>query len=215
MCGGSELARISSRLQHWSVQPCVRPLCAVHVTAGHNALRGSGPGQKLAFDNALAQAGCPDRRRAISGSRLSLGSAATPSSCSTPLRPTGATMPNSAKRAPIIDHRNLLADEQVTGTMQRWAALLLDCLGSYQLQERKSLDDRNGQPARGGKRPFPSSELDRRRSKARNNTRDILPWRANAPHPGAKENLLARLTRADVPIAPAAVGAFPRSTCRR
>src|SRR4051812_27033494 len=34
---------LSSRLQHWSVQPCVRPLRAVHMTAGHNALRGSGP----------------------------------------------------------------------------------------------------------------------------------------------------------------------------
>ena len=33
-----------------------------HETAGHNALRGSGPGQKRAFDNALAQVGCPDRR---------------------------------------------------------------------------------------------------------------------------------------------------------
>ena len=49
-------------LQHWSVQPCVRPLDAVHMTAGHNALRGSGPGHKPAFDNALAQVGCPDRR---------------------------------------------------------------------------------------------------------------------------------------------------------
>ena len=53
---------LSSRVQHWSVQPCVRPLSAVDVTAGHNALRGSGPGQKLAFDNALAHVGCPDRR---------------------------------------------------------------------------------------------------------------------------------------------------------
>ena len=52
----------SSRVQHWSVQPCVRPLSAVHVTAGHNALRGSGPGQKDAFDDALAHVGCPDRR---------------------------------------------------------------------------------------------------------------------------------------------------------
>ena len=52
----------SSRMQHWSVQPCVRPVSAVHVTAGHNALRGSGPGQNLAFDNALAHVGCPDRR---------------------------------------------------------------------------------------------------------------------------------------------------------
>src|SRR6266576_7121258 len=32
------------------------------MTAGHNALRGSGPGQKLAFDHALALVGCPDRR---------------------------------------------------------------------------------------------------------------------------------------------------------
>jgi len=53
---------LSSRLQRWSVQPCVRPVCAVHMTAGHNALRGSGPGQKPAFDNALAHVGCPDRR---------------------------------------------------------------------------------------------------------------------------------------------------------
>jgi hypothetical protein len=35
---------------------------AVHVTAGHNALRGSGPGQFHAFDNAVARVGCPDRR---------------------------------------------------------------------------------------------------------------------------------------------------------
>ncbi len=36
---------LSSRKQHRSVQPCVRPIDAVHMTAGHNALRGSGPGQ--------------------------------------------------------------------------------------------------------------------------------------------------------------------------
>src|SRR5215475_14395207 len=34
----------------WSVQPCVRPVCAVHMTAGHNAFRGSGPGQKPAIE---------------------------------------------------------------------------------------------------------------------------------------------------------------------
>ncbi len=50
---GSELARRIFTLQAWSVQPCVRPLSAVHMTAGHNALRGSGPGQKDAFDDAL------------------------------------------------------------------------------------------------------------------------------------------------------------------
>jgi hypothetical protein len=37
-------------------------LNAVHMTAGHNALRGSGPGQNPAFENAMAQVGCPDRR---------------------------------------------------------------------------------------------------------------------------------------------------------
>ena len=36
--------------------------CAVHMTAGHNALRGSGPGQKHAFEDAMALVGCPDRR---------------------------------------------------------------------------------------------------------------------------------------------------------
>ena len=38
------------------------PLGAVHMTAGHNALRGSGPNQTDAFNNALTQVGCPDRR---------------------------------------------------------------------------------------------------------------------------------------------------------
>jgi hypothetical protein len=59
---GSELARRIFTSQAWSAQPCVRPLSAVHMTAGHNAPRGSGPGQKLAFENALARVGCPDRR---------------------------------------------------------------------------------------------------------------------------------------------------------
>ena len=59
---GSGLARRIITLQQWSEQPCVRPVCAVHVTAGHNALRGSGPGQKHAFEDAMAHVGCPDRR---------------------------------------------------------------------------------------------------------------------------------------------------------
>jgi hypothetical protein len=46
----------------WSVQPCVRPLSAVRMTAGHNALRRSGPYHKRAFNNAVALVGCPDRR---------------------------------------------------------------------------------------------------------------------------------------------------------
>src|SRR5688572_1335050 len=52
---------LSSRGQHWSARPCVRSLDAVHMTAAI-MLRGSGPDQKLAFDNALTQVGCPDRR---------------------------------------------------------------------------------------------------------------------------------------------------------
>jgi hypothetical protein len=40
----------------------VSPFDAVHMTAGHNALRGSGPDQTHAFDNASTQVGCPDRR---------------------------------------------------------------------------------------------------------------------------------------------------------
>src|SRR5260221_12268763 len=59
---GSGLAREIFTSQAWSVQPCVRPVGAVHMTAGHNALRGSGPGQKPAFDYAMARVGCPDRR---------------------------------------------------------------------------------------------------------------------------------------------------------
>jgi hypothetical protein len=54
---GSELARRIFTSQAWSVQPCVRPLDAVHMTAGHNALRGSGPGHFPAFENAMAHVG--------------------------------------------------------------------------------------------------------------------------------------------------------------
>jgi len=41
---------------------CSAYSCGSHKAAGHNAFRGSGPGQQLAFDNAVAQVGCPDRR---------------------------------------------------------------------------------------------------------------------------------------------------------
>ena len=63
MCGRLRVGKSFFHvLQHWSVQPCVRPFSAVHMTAGHNALRGSGPDQQLAFKNAMAHVGCPDRR---------------------------------------------------------------------------------------------------------------------------------------------------------
>src|SRR5262249_29986968 len=55
---------LSSRMQAWSVQPCVRPVSAAHLAAGHNALRGSGPGQNPAFEDAVALVGCPDPRTA-------------------------------------------------------------------------------------------------------------------------------------------------------
>src|SRR4029079_7677665 len=59
---GSRLASQNFTSRRWSVQPCVRPVSAVRMTAGHNALRGSGPGQKPAFDDAVAHLGCPDRQ---------------------------------------------------------------------------------------------------------------------------------------------------------
>jgi hypothetical protein len=63
MCGRLRVGKdFFHVLQHWSVQPCVRPFNAAHMTAGHNALRGSGPDQQLAFKNAMAHVGCPDRR---------------------------------------------------------------------------------------------------------------------------------------------------------
>jgi hypothetical protein len=44
---GSGLAKENLHVRRWSEQPCVRPISnAVHVAAGHNALRGSGPDQK-------------------------------------------------------------------------------------------------------------------------------------------------------------------------
>jgi hypothetical protein len=54
---GSGLARRSFTLHRSSVRPCLRLVSAVRMTAGHNALRGSGPGQKRAFDHALAHSG--------------------------------------------------------------------------------------------------------------------------------------------------------------
>ena len=49
---------------------CSASISAVHMTAGHNAFRGSGPGQKNAFDNALALVGCAGKPVGIDGSRV-------------------------------------------------------------------------------------------------------------------------------------------------
>jgi hypothetical protein len=60
MCGRLRVGK--ENLRRWSERPCVRPVCAVLMTAGHNALRGSGPGQEHAFEDAMALVGCLDRR---------------------------------------------------------------------------------------------------------------------------------------------------------
>src|ERR1700720_6937 len=50
MCGRLQAVKDFPRVAAlWSWQPCVRPFNAVHMTAGHNAFRGPGPGQKLAL----------------------------------------------------------------------------------------------------------------------------------------------------------------------
>ena len=78
------------------MQPCVRPVSAVRITAGHNALGGSGPGQKPAFDDALAHVGCPDRRI----DRLCI-TCCSPSQPSTSRRMTGAiSFTPQARRVP-------------------------------------------------------------------------------------------------------------------
>src|SRR5262249_46599355 len=62
MCGRLPVGKAFLHGAAGRLRPCVRPIHAVHMTAGHNALRGSGPGQKHAFDDAMALVGCPDRR---------------------------------------------------------------------------------------------------------------------------------------------------------
>ena len=59
---GSELARTFFTFAALVGAAMCSAFSAAHGAAGHNALRGSGPDQKHAFDNALAQVGCPDRR---------------------------------------------------------------------------------------------------------------------------------------------------------
>ena len=61
---GSGLASQNFTSHRWSVQPCVRPVSAVRMTAGHNALRGSGPDQQPAFKGCTGTNGLsrsPDR----------------------------------------------------------------------------------------------------------------------------------------------------------
>jgi hypothetical protein len=55
---------LSSRVQHWSVLPCVRPLSAAHGAAGHNALRESGPGSLPLQIRRSSDQGATSRQRA-------------------------------------------------------------------------------------------------------------------------------------------------------
>ena len=48
---------------------------AVHLTAGHNALRGSGPGHNRAFDNAVAQVGWRNEAEKIKAALEKVGAA--------------------------------------------------------------------------------------------------------------------------------------------
>ena len=44
VCGRLRVGKNFFHVAGWSVRPCVRPLDAVHMTAGHNAIREPGPG---------------------------------------------------------------------------------------------------------------------------------------------------------------------------
>src|SRR5262245_4138798 len=68
--------------------------------------------------------------RATSGTRLSLGSATTPSSSSTAIATDRRDDSELCKMGTDrIDHRGLLADEEMAGAMEHQTALLLGCLG--------------------------------------------------------------------------------------
>src|SRR5215510_10506236 len=57
VCGRLRGGKSFLHVADWSVQPCVRPTSAVHMTAGHNALRGSGPDRKPAFEKCIGASG--------------------------------------------------------------------------------------------------------------------------------------------------------------
>src|SRR5262249_9125392 len=71
----SELARTFFTPAGSSVQPCVRPFGAVHMTAGHNALRRSGLNPKHAFDIVAPTSPCthktPSHGRLLANRTLS------------------------------------------------------------------------------------------------------------------------------------------------
>jgi hypothetical protein len=55
MCGRLRVGKnFLHVLQDWSMRPCVRPVSAVHMTAGHNALRGSANSARLGGPNMVS-----------------------------------------------------------------------------------------------------------------------------------------------------------------
>jgi len=61
MCGRRLIDKsFLTLMQHWSGASCVRPVDAARMAAGPNALRGSGPNRKHAFEDASTQARSPD-----------------------------------------------------------------------------------------------------------------------------------------------------------
>jgi hypothetical protein len=71
----------------------VRPVSAAQRAAGHSALRGSGPAQQLAFDDALAHLSCP-----IAGSTgsalhsFALPNCHIPRGCTKPIQGAGIAL---------------------------------------------------------------------------------------------------------------------------
>ena len=106
---GSELANGIFALLCWSVQPCVRPISAGHMTAGHNALRGSGPDQKPAFENAMALGVVP-----IAGSTGSAFRAGSPFQLS-----ASHQKQEINRETPCLHRPSTIAKRQSAPTVQR------------------------------------------------------------------------------------------------
>src|SRR3954467_10638449 len=79
------------------VRSCVRPPCAVRMTAGPDEIRGPAPNQRIAFHDALTQTGCagPRDRPVLPSLRF----APTPPSAAAP--PMGKLSPPSYAAASV------------------------------------------------------------------------------------------------------------------
>jgi hypothetical protein len=63
VCGRLRVGKSFFTLQGWSVQPCVRPVSAVHMTAGHNTR--TGREKQLFFEVPLIQISAPQASREV------------------------------------------------------------------------------------------------------------------------------------------------------